>query len=146
MGADAPVGRDAEHGRCCAAVNASAPVLLVEDDLDILEMGRELLEQSGLRVETAVNGAEALVRLSEMERPCVILLDLFMPVMDGLEFLQTLRADRDRARAAIPVVVVSAAVGRDADEASLMADGFLRKPVPVGTFLEAVSRYCRCEP
>ncbi len=125
-----------------AAEARGRPVLLVEDDVDILEMARELLEQKGHRVVTAGNGEEALRCLERIERPCVILLDLFMPVMNGVEFLRVLRSERDPRLAQLPVVVVSAAVGTTADEASRMADGFLRKPVPVASFLDTVSRYC----
>ena len=61
-------------------------VLLVEDDLDIRQSMRFLLELDGFKVVTAANGAQALSQLRRGLRPCVILLDLMMPIMDGFEF------------------------------------------------------------
>ena len=62
-------------------------VLVVEDDYDFRELERTMLQSSGYEVITASNGAEALSIL-ETQHPCVILLDLMMPVMDGLTFLR----------------------------------------------------------
>src|SRR5690606_28206772 len=81
-------------------------ILVVEDDADIREVLREVLEVEGFTVRTADNGKVGLEALEEIGRPCLILLDLMMPVMNGLEFLAALRA-RSAPRSP-PVVIVSA--------------------------------------
>ena len=83
-----------------------AAVLLVEDNDDVREMMALALELAGHDVVLAANGREALARLRERPRPCVILLDLMMPVMNGWEFRQALRSEP--ALRDVPVVVVSA--------------------------------------
>ena len=69
-------------------------VLIVEDEADSRETLRELLELEGYRVETAVNGKEALDRISAIgDENCVVLLDLFMPVLDGWQVIEQLRTE-----------------------------------------------------
>ena len=63
------------------------PVLVVDDDLDIRETVVQLLEDEGYVVFAAEHGASALSRLRGIDPPCVVLLDLFMPVLDGKGFL-----------------------------------------------------------
>src|SRR5690349_12155021 len=78
-----------------AAMTAAAPdsvVLLVEDEEESRESLQEILELEGYHVVTAANGQEALDKMNKIE-PCVILLDLFMPVMDGWQFLERLRSE-----------------------------------------------------
>lgn len=81
-------------------------VLVVEDDDDVRDCLEEALLDAGLRVDTAANGREALERLQGDEPPSMILLDLMMPVLDGIGFMVE-RAQRDDLRA-IPVVVLTA--------------------------------------
>jgi CheY-like chemotaxis protein len=112
-------------------------ILLVEDDDDIRSTLKEVLELEGYNVATAAHGQEAFTRLEEIERPCVILLDLMMPVMNGWEFLEK---QKESARfASIPVLVVSAA-GDKARSAS--AQGFVKKPIEVDGLLEMIKKYC----
>lgn len=110
---------------------SSAAVLVVEDEQDIRETLRDILEMEGYRVRCACNGKEALDALAEMPRPLLILLDLMMPVMSGYELLQALRANDDLA--SIPVTVVSAVGDRLAEGTAV-----LRKPVDLETLLHAV--------
>ena len=119
---------------------ARAHILLVDDDRDIRETLQELLEQEGHHVVTARNGVEALA-LARSEHPAVILLDLFMPVMDGLEFRRVQREDPELAPS--PVVVVSAAAGMEGKIAELGVAGFLEKPLRIDQLFETVTRYCR---
>jgi CheY-like chemotaxis protein len=81
-------------------------VLVVEDDLSAREMMRRLLIGEGWAVSVAINGREALERLTT-EQPNLILLDLMMPEMDGFEFLVEFR--KDPKSATTPVIVVTAA-------------------------------------
>ena len=80
-------------------------MLIVEDDPLSRLLLRDVVEKLGGRVLEAENGSVGLARVRE-ERPCLILLDLMMPVMDGFEFLEGLR--REPEGAGIPVVVVTA--------------------------------------
>ena len=85
----------------------SPTLLLIEDEPDIRDSLREILEAEGYLVRTAANGAEGLQTLEEMGPvPSLILLDLLMPVMNGTEFLA--EQQRRPALSAIPVVVLSA--------------------------------------
>ena len=100
-------------------------VLVVDDDADMRERLRGVLERNGWTVREAGNGAEALERIHEA-KPLVILLDLTMPVMDGFAFLHRLRALPDCTN--IPVVVLSARDVSSAERRELAgADRVVRK-------------------
>jgi two-component system response regulator MprA len=118
-----------------------APILVVEDDVDIRECYQSLLERAGYRVTTATNGQEALDELSR-QRPALILLDLMMPVMSGPEFLEAMRTDGSTDD--IPVLIVSA-YGEIADATAGVA-GFLRKPVELEELLNAVRKFYAPKP
>lgn len=91
------------------AVNEpSKPILIVEDDVDIREALREILEDEGYLTFEAGNGAEALELLDQIPKPGLLLLDLMMPVMDGYQFLEVVRSHRRFD--GIPVVVVTAGI------------------------------------
>jgi CheY-like chemotaxis protein len=117
----------------------SLTVLVVEDDREIRESVVDVLEAEGYRVVSAPNGKEGLARLREMEKPCLILLDLMMPVMSGGEFLGLVR--KDEALAAIPVVIVSAWPNETAQLAGA-TQGYVKKPIALETLLATVSRFC----
>lgn len=85
-------------------------ILVVEDDFDIREAVRELLEGAGHSTAAASNGREALELLRCAPRPGLVLLDLMMPEVSGHQVLETL--SRDVAFAGLPVVVFSAQPGR----------------------------------
>src|SRR5690349_1848715 len=91
-------------------------VLVVEDSTDARQMLASLLEVEGFAVRTAANGREALDQLRAGPPPCLILLDLMMPVMDGYQFRAEQR--QDPGLSPIPVVVVSAVAGGE-DTATL---------------------------
>ena len=112
-------------------------ILIVEDNQPIRDTLRMMLEMEGYAVTTASNGREALDKLKEIERPCLILLDLMMPAMNGWEFLEAQRADIHIAT--IPVLVTSA--GIEKDSISSIA-GFLKKPLEMDTLLAFVKRFC----
>jgi CheY-like chemotaxis protein len=118
-----------------------ATVLVIEDDPDMRELERTALSCSGHEVVLAANGSEGL-RALERDRPCLILLDLMMPVMDGLTFL----AERRRRGVAtdIPVVCVSAGGAEIVAQAMrLGARECVQKPADLGDLCERVERYCR---
>jgi CheY-like chemotaxis protein len=114
-------------------------IIIVEDDEAIRFTVQQVLEMEGYRVAAFANGKEALEGLSQVDGPCLILLDLMMPVMDGWQFLEARRHNRD-AIAAIPVVVVSAWADQARNEESVA--GFVKKPVDVEVLLRMVTNYC----
>ncbi len=87
-------------------------VLVVEDSLAVRELQRGILEAGGYRVETARDGREALERLGRDESIELVLTDVEMPEMDGIELTKAIRADP--ARSGLPVVIVTS-LGDDAD-------------------------------
>ena len=116
-----------------------AQVLVVEDDQEIRDTLREVLEDHGYEVIWAENGAEALDRLRGALSPRLILLDLMMPVMDGWEFSKALRAEPRLA--GIPVVIISADHGLEQKTSALAVDGYLAKPFHLDALLATVNRY-----
>jgi CheY-like chemotaxis protein len=115
-------------------------VLVVEDDQDIRDVLGEFLEINGYRVALAANGAEALrylKRRREGAAPCLILLDLMMPTMDGREFLARRAGFPELTQ--IPVVVVTAASDPRAQLADLSATSVLRKPFDLDVLLARVN-------
>src|SRR6185295_9210900 len=102
-------------------------VLVVEDDPDAREPVAAVLAEEGFDIAVATDGAEALAALGSGPRPCVVLLDLRMPGMDGFEF----RAEqmRDPALAKLPVVVLSGDDQVDEKALQLGIEYFIRKPI-----------------
>jgi CheY-like chemotaxis protein len=116
-------------------------VMIVDDDMDIRETIEEVLADNEVPATGAENGAVALERLrSDVEPPCVILLDMMMPVMDGRTFRLAQRDDP--ALSNIPVVVLTAHASGERSARELQVDGFLRTPVDLPTVLVVIRRYC----
>jgi CheY-like chemotaxis protein len=115
-------------------------ILVVDDDEDTRNSMAMVLELQGYGVVTAANGQEALERLRDADLPCLILLDLMMPVLDGWQFRDQQR--QDPALAPIPVVVVSAHGALDEKAAALDAAAYLRKPIELDQLLNTVQRHC----
>ena len=111
-----------------------AHVLVIDDDADIREALRCLLEAEGHRVTEAADGRMALGSLAR-GRVDVIVLDLMMPVMNGWEFREAQRGDP--ALADIPVIVISAAAQRRPVEAA----AFLAKPFDASRLIELVGEH-----
>ena len=118
-------------------------VLVVEDDGDIRESILEVLQDNEYEAVAVSNGAEALARLrSAGPRPCLILLDLVMPVMDGWKFRSAQASDP--VLTSIPVVVLTAHGSAEKTAKEMQAAGFLKKPVRLEALLAVVGRYCDC--
>ena len=117
-------------------------VMIVEDDPDTQEALSDILSQFGYRSVVTSNGQEALDRLRATgePRPCIILLDVMMPVMDGWQF----RAEqqKDPAIASIPVIFVSADLRAREEVANTGGAGFIPKPVQVRDLMQAVRAVC----
>lgn len=113
-------------------------ILIVEDDEDIRSVMVDLLESEGYTTKAASNGREALDVLDSMAKPCLVLLDMMMPIMNGRQFLDTIMSDA--LLAPIPVLIVSAVADKTNTEGSI---GFLKKPIDIDVVLNVVSQYCK---
>jgi CheY-like chemotaxis protein len=117
----------------------SKPVLIVEDDRDIREPMRELLIEEGYNVECASTGKEALQMIQKSMAPGIILCDLMMPHMNGIEFVKSLREyDKEATKA----VVILSAANHAKSAAEELGVGFLRKPIDLEDLLKMVQQYC----
>jgi two-component system chemotaxis response regulator CheY len=109
-------------------------ILLVEDDPGVLQSLSIVLEHDGHSVATATNGKEALDLVRE-SAPDLIILDLWMPVMNGWEFLGRLRETEGHVRD-VPVIAVSADM--HVKRQDLPVESFLPKPLDIDTLLTTV--------
>lgn len=112
-------------------------VLVVEDNKEIQDTLKVALEVEGYNVYTADNGKEALDTLAKIPTPCLILLDLMMPVMNGWEFVEEI--GKDIMLSSIPVVVVSAFGDK---KGTPKTEGYIQKPVDLDALLNTVSKHC----
>lgn len=115
-------------------------IFIVEDDDSIREAFEALLKHEGFGVESFANGQEAIDRLRKAPEPCLVLLDMLMPLMNGEEFMNhfhTLPA----TILPIPVFLVSATSNKD-ESKRLGCTGFLKKPVDLGVLLTIVRKFC----
>lgn len=113
-------------------------VLIVEDEEDVRDFMDVLLRTSGYDTMTAANGAIGL-EMMHHRRPCVVLLDLMMPVMDGWTFRS--RQLADPALADVPVVCVTA-ISDPTEVMARLRVRCLAKPVDFERLLELVSQAC----
>lgn len=118
-----------------APANAPA-ILVVEDEPDLAALITGLLNAEGYRIALACNGRQALA-LAASDHPALVVLDLALPGVDGREVLRSLKAQR--ATADIPVIVVSAYVGRLSAEDRGLIRAVLEKPFNLDALLSAVA-------
>jgi CheY-like chemotaxis protein len=118
---------------------APRPVLVIDDDPFGREALARLLEVAGYRTVRAANGLEGLGALRDSPRPGLIILDLFMPVVDGWEFCA--RKSRDPRLANVPILVVSAVSPSQLRERFPDVVGHFQKPVSVTDLLAAIQRH-----
>jgi CheY-like chemotaxis protein len=112
-------------------------VMVVDDEDVLVEMVAALIEDLGHQSIVASNGQEALARLSnEPEAPALIISDVMMPRMSGVEFVRALKLDPRFER--VPVILMSAA-GRSSSD--LPADSFIHKPFDMDQLAELILRY-----
>jgi two-component system cell cycle response regulator DivK len=122
-------------------MQAGAQILVVEDNERNMKLFRDVLAATGYRTLEATTGVQA-VELATEHAPDLVLMDIQLPDIDGIEALGRLRTD-DRT-ATLPVVALSAQAMEGDRERFLAAgfDGYLAKPVNVADFLTTVKRYC----
>jgi twitching motility two-component system response regulator PilH len=118
-------------------------ILVVEDDADLRDAMVHLLKRAGYVAIGAANGYEALHRLRGRPVPCLILLDLMLPAMDGWQFRRRQLEDPELAR--VPVIVCSAYGDEARTLASLHVEHYLEKPLDPGVLLDLIARRCARE-
>jgi len=111
-------------------------VLLVDDDDGIRESLTQILEDEGYVVRTAEHGQRALEVIAREGHPCLALVDLMMPVMDGVELIERLRADPELAT--VPVVAFTGG----SRVALPGGTPLLRKPLGSEVILREIARHC----
>jgi two-component system cell cycle response regulator DivK len=118
-----------------------AQVLVIEDNERNMKLFRDVLQASGYRTLEATTGERA-VELALEHRPDLVLMDIQLPDIDGVEALDRLRADDKFA--SVPVLALTAQAMEGDRERFLAAgfDGYLSKPVDIADFIATVKRYC----
>jgi CheY-like chemotaxis protein len=116
--------------------NRADVVLIVDDDEGIRETVQLALQMENHTTAAAAHGGEALDWLGRHRPPCLILLDLMMPFMDGWQVIEQLR--RDDRLAHVPIVVITA-FNRDLGSAASLP--ILRKPIELGDLLSVTNSY-----
>ena len=116
-------------------------ILVVDDQPESSDAVGLLLEEQGIEVRIAHDGEEALATLQRGFRPCLVVVDLMMPKMDGWEFRQ--RQLSDPQFAGIPVLIMSGYPNADKAAGTLGVRTVLKKPLSVPRLLSLVSRHCR---
>lgn len=126
-----------------ATGEATGAVFVVEDDEQIAAMLADILEEEGYRVRTGVNGGA--LRQALAQPPDLILLDVMMPGMDGIEFCRLLRANPGTAD--VPVIFITAAPTEllAARLRTIAYNGLIRKPFTIDEILATVRRYVVAE-
>jgi two-component system cell cycle response regulator DivK len=118
----------------------SKAVLIVDDEREFTFIAGEILKSRGIEVHEAHDGAQALMALKSFT-PDVILMDMMMPVMDGMSLIHILQSNKEWS--SIPVIIVSARSFPEDRENALRAgiDGFLEKPFSAQQLQEAIHPY-----
>lgn len=115
-------------------------ILIVEDDSKNMKLVRHLLRASGYETLEACDGAEG-VEAARTGKPALILMDVQMPVMNGLDATRTIKADPETRH--IPVVALTALAmegdRKRTEEAG--CDGYITKPIRMRSFLDALKQY-----
>ena len=120
---------------------AGEQILVVEDNEKNMKLFRDVLRATGYRTLEASTGGQALMLAAE-HRPALVLMDIRLPDMDGVEALGRLRMDERTA--SIPVVAITAQAMKGDRERFIEAgfDGYLSKPVDIDELLATVARHC----
>lgn len=125
-----------QHQSLLEAISTPEPILVVDDDTDVLQMIQWVLEDEGFEVQTATDGQEALI-LARQRQPALFILDMGLPFFDGSHVAAELHTLYGTA---VPIVLITAD-GRTAHKARQIGDAaFLRKPFEIADLLQAVQR------
>ena len=110
-------------------------ILIVDDEEDLRDSLVDFFQDEGFEVSTAANGREALERLSDADLPCVMILDLLMPVLDGNQVYSEMQ--RDPRFSKVPVIVSTSDPSRAPPGLLIM-----KKPVNLPRLLDTVRQHC----
>ncbi len=115
-------------------------ILIIEDESGNLKLIRDLLQVSGYLTLEATNGAEG-VELARAHKPDLILMDILMPVMDGLEATKILKADAETKN--IPIIALTSYAMKEDEEKIREAgcDGYITKHIDTKKFLKKMAEY-----
>jgi len=113
-------------------------VLVVEDEVYLCELIGDVIESEGHTVRKASNGLEALERMKE-RKPQLVLLDLMMPIMDGWEFMEALRANPQWD--GVPIVIITAIYDVKRTQEETGARAVITKPFDIDQITEIVRLY-----
>lgn len=140
-----PISSYLPHGKASADGHAlhhnesvDKDILILEDEQALSDLLADVLEAEGHTARKAGNGLEALHQI-EASRPNLILLDMMMPVMDGWEFIDRMRANDEWKT--IPVVVITAVYDMSSLERKTGAKAILTKPFDIELIVDAVDLY-----
>jgi two-component system, chemotaxis family, chemotaxis protein CheY len=107
--------------------------LLVDDDKFLLDMYRKKFQEHGATVEVAVGSEEALAKLRAGLKPDILVLDIIMPGMDGLELLETIRKEKLAESSAVVMLTNESAKDKMEKATSLGAKGYIVKATSIPT-------------
>ena len=116
-------------------------VLVVDDSITVRRVTQRLLKREGFRVVLAIDGLQALEVLRE-ERPVVVVSDIEMPRMDGLDLTRNIR--RDAALAKLPIIMITSRIAQKHRDhaAALGVNHYLGKPYSEAELVGLVRAYC----
>jgi two-component system cell cycle response regulator DivK len=117
-------------------------ILIVEDNEKNMKLVRDILQHRGHQTIEAVTGGDG-VRLTRERHPDLVLMDIQLPDIDGIEALRRIRADASLDN--VPVVAVSASVMPDEQQKIVRSgfDAFVTKPITLKPFVEAVDHFLK---
>ena len=119
-------------------------VLIVEDDRTLRDALCDALREQGISCTRSEDGQDALNLLRAGARPCLVLLDLQMPFVDGMNFRRQQLEDRELAD--IPVVVVTGHLRKEKEARRLGISVYLKKPIPPSRLVEVIEHNCAHAP
>ena len=115
-------------------------ILVVDDDIDFVQPIRKLLEVNGYEVIEARNGKEGIEK-ARSEKPDLILLDVQLPDIDGLEVVKRIRASEVDGSVSIIALTSYAMPGDREKMLAAGCNGYIAKPIDVKTFISEIERY-----
>ncbi len=118
----------------------SKTILIIENEIEILMSLREFLELEGYSVLTAENGLAAMELLKTSVMPNLILLDMKMPLMDGVEFSQVFAAKYENRS---PIIAITAGVDAEQQAKEVNAVDFESKPFDIDNLLMKIKQHAR---